>query len=168
MRNPVAARVSGSDADASAPREALRALAGLLRSDVVVADDFAPSRDFAFHVCAELRPRAACGIRAHAHQALTNAGHLQHSQDVSVQLRDDRCRRLTRCEDTIPGIGLVAGPPASAMVGTDGSARVRCALVTPSALSLPVFTCGSAASMLPNMSCTSPAITARPAGRLPL
>ncbi len=48
------------------------------------------------------------------------------------------------------------GTPDSAMVGTSGAAAARFAVDTPSARSLPLFTCGSAGGMVLKTRCTRP------------
>jgi hypothetical protein len=54
------------------------------------------------------------------------------------------------------------------MVGTSGAAAERVAPVMATAFSAPLFTCGSADSMVSNMMGTWPPITSCSAGALPL
>ena len=60
------------------------------------------------------------------------------------------------------------GRPASTNVGTSGTGKARLSPVTPRARSLPLFTKGTAASMVPNITCTCPAVSSVSAGAAPL
>src|SRR4029453_15257097 len=60
------------------------------------------------------------------------------------------------------------GNPASATVGTSGSAGARVLEVTASARSLPALICGSDGGRLSNISCTWPLRRSAKAGALPL
>ena len=60
------------------------------------------------------------------------------------------------------------GTPASAMVGTSGMPAWRASVVTPSTLSLPALTCGSADGGLAKLICTWPAIRSAMDGPPPL